>query len=73
VFAGAFAGGLMLIGLAVLHVVTTGMGGRTPLLVVVYTLIILSGLPIVILALLGAGDTFLHMRARRLSPPSKPD
>ena len=73
VFAGAFAAGLMLVGLAVLHVVTTGMGGRAPLLTVVYTLIILSGLPIVLFALLGASETFLHMRARRLAHQRKPD
>ena len=67
VFAGAFLCGLVLVGLAVLHTLTLGMGGRIPLLVVVYALVIFSGLPIVLFALLGAGESFLHLRARRLA------
>lgn len=72
VFAGAFAAGLVLVGLAVLHVVTSGMGGRIPLLILIYILLVFSGLPIALFALLGAAETFLHLRARRFPYQTKP-
>jgi len=71
VFAGAFACGLVLVGLAVLHAVTVGTGGRAAILTLAYVLILFSGLPIVLFALLGAGETFLHLRARRIGRPTK--
>lgn len=72
VFAGAFGCGLVLIGLAVLHALTLGRGSRAVVLVLTYALILLSGLPLALFALLGAGESFLHLRARRFSgaPPT---
>jgi len=65
-FAGAFGGALALIGLAVLHATTVGNDLRTLILVAVYVLIILFGIPILLLAVLGLAETVLHFRARRL-------
>jgi hypothetical protein len=72
VFAGAFGCGLVLIGLAVLHALTLGTGSRVVVLVVTYVLIVFSGLPLLLFALLGAGESFLHLRARRFrgAPPT---
>jgi len=70
-FAGAFGGALALIGLAVLHATTVGNDLRTLILVAVYVLIILFGIPILLLAVLGLAETFLHFRARRLRGASK--
>jgi hypothetical protein len=72
VFAGAFGCGLALVGLAVLHAVTVGIAGRGILLLVSYALIIVSGLPLILFAALGAAENFLHLRARRLggAPPT---
>jgi len=65
-FAGAFGGSLALVGLAVLHATTMGNDLRTLILVAVYVLIILFGIPILLLAVLGLAEAFLHFRARRL-------
>ncbi len=73
VFAGAFIAALAIVGLAVLHAITVGMGGRTPILVAAYLLVLLSGLPILLFALLGASESFLHLRARVAGRSSKPD
>jgi hypothetical protein len=73
VVAGALAGTLVIVGLAVLHALTLGMSGRLPALILAYLLLFLSGLPIVLFALLGAGETLLHFRARRFGRPSTPD
>jgi len=72
VFAGAFGCALVLVGLAVLHALTLGMSGRRIVLGVTYVLILLSGLPLLLFAALGAGESFLHLRARRFggAPPS---
>jgi hypothetical protein len=72
VFAGAFGCGLALVGLAVLHAVTVGVAGRGILLIVSYALILISGLPLILFAALGAAENFLHLRARRLggAPPT---
>ena len=73
VFAGAFVCALFLVGLAVLHATTVGMGGRPAILFATYAVTFFSGLPIVLFALLGAGENFLHLRARKLGRKSKPD
>ena len=44
------------------------MVGRIATLAVVYALILLSGLPLVLFALLGIAETMFHIRARRLNP-----
>ncbi len=71
VFAGALAGAAALTGLAVMHALTTGFGGRTVLLVVVYALILFSGLPLIVFALLAVVEAVFHLRARRFKgvPP----
>jgi large-conductance mechanosensitive channel len=71
VFAGALAGAAALAGLAVMHALTAGMGGRTTLLIVVYMLIIFSGLPLILFALLAVAEALFHLRARRFKgvPP----
>ena len=71
VFAGALAGAAALTGLAVMHSLTAGMGGRTVLLVVIYVLIAFSGLPLVAFALLAVAEAVFHLRARRFkgAPP----
>lgn len=69
---GAFGGALALIGLAVLHATTMGSTIRLLVLVGVYVLLVFfGGLPLVLLALLGIAEAFLHLRARRLGavPP----
>lgn len=71
VVAGALAGAAALTGLAVMHALTAGMGGRTALLVLVYVLIVFSGLPLVFFALLAVAEAVFHLRARRFkgAPP----
>ena len=66
VFAGALGFALMLIGLAVIHVLTLGTSARVPILVGTYVAIFVLGFPILLLVLLGASETFFHFRARRL-------
>ncbi len=72
VFAGSFGCALALTGLAVLHALTVGMGGRAVLLGIVYALIVISGLPLILLAILGAAENFLNLRARKFrgAPPT---
>lgn len=70
--AGAFGGALALIGLAVLHATTMGNTVRLLILVAVYVvLVFFGGLPLILLAILGIVEAFLHLRARRLggAPP----
>ena len=71
-FAGAFGCGLAMIGLAVLHALTQGISGRGGLLAVAYALVIISGLPLILFAVLGAIENFVQLRARRLGavPPA---
>ncbi len=71
VFAGALAGAAALTGLAVMHALTVGFGGRTVLLIVVYALIAFSGLPLILFALLAIAEALFHLRARRFKgvPP----
>lgn len=72
VAAGAFVAAAALTGLAVLHAVTAGMTGRAAALGVAYTLLVLSGLPLFIFALLAVAEHFLGLRARRFKgvPPA---
>ncbi len=68
--AGAFGGALALIGLAVLHATTIGNSVRLLILIAVYVLLVFfGGLPLVLLAVLGIAEAFLHLRARRLAAP----
>jgi hypothetical protein len=72
-FAGALACGLLLVGLAVLHAATFGSSARIPILVIVYLLAIFSGIPILLLIVVGLADNFAHFRARRLPDRSIPN
>jgi hypothetical protein len=67
--AGALGGAVALEGLAVIHALSRGVTWRVPLLTVIYALVVLSGLPIILLALLGIAESAFHLRARRLKPP----
>ncbi len=71
VFTGALAGAAALTGLAVMHALTAGFSGRTALLVVVYALIVFSGLPLILFVLLAVAEVVFHLRARRFKgvPP----
>ena len=73
VFAAALIIAFAVLGLAVLHVVTRGIGGRPVVLAGVYTMLIIFGWPAIILALLGLADTALDLRgrtARTRGPPT---
>ena len=71
VFAGALAGAAALTGLAVMHALTAGIGGRTALLVIVYALVVFSGLPLFLFVLLAIVEAVFRLRARRFKgvPP----
>jgi hypothetical protein len=66
--AGVFGAAVAMEGLAVIHALSRGISWRAPMLGALYALIFLSGLPIVLLALLGLAESAFHIRARRLSP-----
>jgi hypothetical protein len=77
--AGILAASLLLayalLGLAVLHFVTVGVGGRGAMLTGVYLAIGLLGWPILALSLLGLADTVFGLRARfalKRGPPAAP-
>ncbi|SDB44222.1 hypothetical protein [Bauldia litoralis] len=72
-FVGALAAALALVGLAVLHATTFANAMRIPILVTVYVVLIMFGFPILLLAILGIVETFIHMRDRRLggAPPNQ--
>jgi hypothetical protein len=62
-------------GLAVIHVLTRGVSGRTGILAGVYiTFFLLPGWPVALYALVGMADVFMNLRARRLGkgPPTPP-
>lgn len=69
--AGTFGIAMALVGLAVLHTLTIGSNARTPLLVLTYVLLVVFGFPVLIFIVLGIGETFLHLRSRRIGtvPP----
>jgi hypothetical protein len=60
-------------GLAVIHALTRGLNARFAILAVVYALVLLSsGLPIIVFALLGLAETFFNFRSRRVNRRSPP-
>ena len=64
-----------LLGFAVMHAITTGIGGRTFMLTGLYLTVVLFGWPIVLMSLLGLIETILGLRARhaaRRPPPLPP-
>lgn len=64
-----------LLGFAVVHAVTTGIGGRAFMLTGLYVTVILFGWPIILMSLIGLAETFASLRARfakRRSPPPTP-
>jgi hypothetical protein len=74
---GAFAASLLMafavLGFAVLHAITRGMGSRTIILAGVYGLTIVFGWPVVAMSLLGLAEIVLNIRgrvARKRGPPS---
>ena len=75
--AGAFAGSLgcavAIVGLAVLHAVTQGSGARSFILGLTYMILFVFGFPIVLFALLGLGESFFHLRARRFGGAPRKD
>jgi hypothetical protein len=60
------------LGLAVLHVLTRGLGARVPMLIGVYASLSLLGWPLLLASLLGLLDTAFDFRARaaRRGPPT---
>jgi hypothetical protein len=71
VFAGALLAALVAVGLAVLHAVTLGMNARPALLTAAYLLLVISGLPVIVFGIIGAGENFFRLRARRFAGSSK--
>lgn len=71
VFAGALACAYALLGLAVLHAVTIGHRSRRAILVATYFLLVFFGFPFLVFIVVGLGETFFHLRARRFhgAPP----
>ncbi|MEM7301570.1 MAG: DUF2232 domain-containing protein [Pseudomonadota bacterium] len=69
-FVGALGFALSLVGLAVLHLISTGRSGRGALLAIVYTLILFLGIPLVIFTALGIAELLMRIRARRTPPPN---
>jgi hypothetical protein len=64
-----------LLGFAVMHAITTGIGGRHFMLAGLYLTVGLFGWPIVLMALVGLVETMLALRARhaaRRRPPAPP-
>ena len=72
VFAAALIMAFAVLGLAVLHVVTRGIGGRPVVLAGVYTAIVIFGWPALILALLALADLALDLRARAVRTRGPP-
>jgi hypothetical protein len=62
-----------ILGFAVLHMITRGMGSRPFTLSGVYVAVFIFGWPVLVLSLLGLADTALDLRgraARRRGPPN---
>jgi hypothetical protein len=63
--AGALFCTFVLTGLAVLHALTRGSSSRVPVLILCYLLLIFSGLPAILLAIVGVAENFMRLRQRR--------
>ena len=61
-----------LMGFAVLHAITRGMGGRALMLVGTYFAVVVFGWPILAMSLLGLAETAFNIRARFPSPAAGP-
>src|SRR5262249_52262791 len=77
---GIFAASLLfvyaLLGFAVLHALTAGLGGRGVMLTGLYITVVLFGWPLILMAALGLIETMASLRARvaaRRAPPPSPD
>jgi hypothetical protein len=77
--AGVFTASLLLayalLGLAVMHAITAGVGGRGFMLAGLYLTIVLFGWPIILLSFIGLIETMVALRARvaaRRGPPAAP-
>ena len=68
VISGIFAVALLIaygvLGLAVIHAITRGLGARPVILGVVYAVLVLQGWPILVFSLLGLIDTAIDLRGR---------
>jgi hypothetical protein len=77
ILSGAFAASLLMafaiVGLAVLHTITRGMGSRGVVLAGVYATTLILTWPLLAIAILGLAETILNIRsriARKRGPPS---
>ncbi len=72
VFVGTLGCALAMVGLAVIHALSLGNGARGFMLVLAYAALVILGFPLILFALLGIAETFLHFRARRFAgtPPT---
>jgi hypothetical protein len=77
ILSGAFAASLLMafaiVGLAVLHTITRGMGSRGVVLAGVYATTLILTWPLLAIAMLGLAETLLNIRgrvARKRGPPS---
>jgi hypothetical protein len=77
VLAGAFAASLLMVfamlGFAVLHAITRGIGGRALVLAAVYAAAVVLGWPVLAMSILGLAEAAFNIRgrvARRRGPPS---
>jgi hypothetical protein len=64
-----------ILGLAVMHVITRGMNGRTVVLVGTYAATIVVGWPVLMMSVLGLVETMFNIReriARKRGPPTLP-
>jgi hypothetical protein len=74
VFAASLVMAFAIMGFAVLHAITRGMGSRTLLLAGAYVTVVLAGWPLLVMALLGLSESALDLRgrlARRRGPPTQ--
>jgi uncharacterized protein YybS (DUF2232 family) len=77
ILSGAFAASLLMafavIGLAVLHTITRGMGSRGVVLAGVYAITLILTWPLLAISILGLAETLLNIRgrvARKRGPPT---
>jgi hypothetical protein len=72
VFAASLFMAYSMMGFAVLHAITRGMGGRVFALVGAYVAVIIFGWPILAMSLLGLAESAFNIRARFASPAAGP-